>query len=96
MFAPNQKSLDRALRACGRLAEMAFRAVEVGGFLASASCSSHVRLDGFLELLGQAAVAANDETTVLTVQGAGPDHPTRLGLPEGAYLNFVLMHVRPR
>ncbi len=95
-FAPNQKSLDRALRAYGKLAELAFKAVRPGGFVASASCSSHVRMDAFLDLLAKAAVSACVDTTVLTVAGAGPDHPTRLGFPEGSYLKFVLTHVRPR
>ncbi len=90
-FAPNQKSLDRALRAYQKLNEHALRALPPGGILASASCSSHVTEAAFLDMLGASARAVGRAVTVTGIYGAGADHPVRLGFPEGRYLDFVLL-----
>ena len=92
-FAPNKKSLDRALRAYEKLNEMALAALPPGGWLATASCSSHVRESDFLDLVGRAAARTGRQVTVAGVHGAAPDHPTRLGFAEGHYLKFVLLRV---
>lgn len=88
-FAPNRKSLPRALKAYEKLNELAMKALPPGGLLATASCSSHVRETDFLDALATAAQRAGRRFAIAGVHGAGPDHPIRLGFPEGRYLKFV-------
>jgi 23S rRNA (cytosine1962-C5)-methyltransferase len=90
-FAPNKKSLPRALQAYEKLNELALRALAPGGRIATASCSSHVRERDFLSVLERAAHRAGRPITIESIHGAGPDHPTRPGFPEGEYLKFVLL-----
>ncbi len=92
-FAPNKKTLPRARKAYGKLNELALKALPPGGWLATASCSSHIREIDLLDILAEAAHAARRELTIASVSGAGADHPRRLGFPEGAYLNFILAWV---
>jgi 23S rRNA (cytosine1962-C5)-methyltransferase len=65
------------------------KALPPGGLLATASCSSHVREPDFLAALATAAQRAGRRFAIAGVHGAGPDHPIRLGFPEGRYLKFV-------
>jgi 23S rRNA (cytosine1962-C5)-methyltransferase len=89
-FAPSERALGRALPAYRDLFAQAMAVVEPGGLLAAGSCSSHVNLEMFLAVLGEAAVQARRPLRILEVRGQPPDHPTLPAFPEGRYLKFVL------
>jgi len=89
-FAPSEKALKKALVAYRDLNASALRVVAPGGLFASASCSSHVAMEPFLEVLRDAAVVANRPLRLLEVRGQPPDHPSLPAFPEGRYLKFVL------
>jgi 23S rRNA (cytosine1962-C5)-methyltransferase len=93
-FAPSRKTVDRGTKAYEKLNELALRSLPRGGWLATASCSSHVSERDFLAIVAEAARRARRDVTIASVSGAGPDHPVRLGFPEGRYLKFVLLRVR--
>jgi 23S rRNA (cytosine1962-C5)-methyltransferase len=90
-FAHSRKMVPRAEKAYEKLNELALRALPPGGWLATASCSSHVREADFLGCLATAAARAGRRVTIASITGAAPDHPARLGFPEGRYLKFVLL-----
>ena len=89
-FAPNEESLARALRAYRDLNALGLQCVEPGGYLASASCSSHVDGDAFLAVIAEAAGKAHRRVRLIELRGAGPDHPVAPAHPEGRYLKFYL------
>lgn len=87
-FAPNERSVGRALAAYTRLHRLCAAVLAPGGVLCAASCSSHVGLEAFLGTLDDAALGRSD----MVVRGAyGPpaDHPTLAAFPEGRYLKLV-------
>jgi 23S rRNA (cytosine1962-C5)-methyltransferase len=92
-FAPNKRSLTKAKRAYRRLNRLAMERIPPGGFLATASCSSHVDRRLFLEIIALAAADAGRRCTIGGVHGPGSDHPLRPGFPEGDYLSFVLLRI---
>ncbi|HPY20105.1 MAG: Ribosomal RNA large subunit methyltransferase I [Deltaproteobacteria bacterium ADurb.Bin207] len=89
-FAPNEKSLPKALHAYRRLHEACLRVVAKGGLFCAASCSSHVTLDAFIGTLDDEVLAGRPFRIVETF-GQPADHPTVPGWPEGRYLKFVVM-----
>lgn len=89
-FAPNKKSVRAAGSAYTRLNAQAIRQVRTGGLVACASCSSHVPMDMFLQILREAARAARRPLRLLEVRHEPADHPTPLHFPEGRYLKFAL------
>ncbi len=90
-FAPRRQALAKALRAYARLHRLALQRVAPGGLLAAASCSSHVKMEDFLQTLREAAVAERRPLRILEVRADAADHPSYLHFPEGRYLKFVLM-----
>jgi 23S rRNA (cytosine1962-C5)-methyltransferase len=89
-FAPNEKSVPRALAAYRSLHRAAAQVLAPGGTLCAASCSSHVDASAFLSTLDDAAV----EPCTLSLRelhGAPPDHPTLAAWPEGRYLKFAVL-----
>jgi 23S rRNA (cytosine1962-C5)-methyltransferase len=92
-FAASKSAVPKAIAAYQKLIEAAALVTAPDGFLAAASCSSHVSLDAFLSACEGGVSAARRRATLLHLGGQPADHPTPLALPEFRYLKFVLMRV---
>lgn len=90
-FAPSEKALPRALAAYRSLHGACSAVLAPGGLLCAASCSSHVDIPMFLSTLDDAALGHHRSMSLLELRGAGPDHPTLPGFPEGRYLKFAVL-----
>ncbi|XP_060084816.1 ribosomal RNA large subunit methyltransferase I-like [Ylistrum balloti] len=93
-FAPNQKSLPNAKRAYRRLFRSACQLLSEKGLLAASSCSSHITMQLFRELIDESVQQTGKRLQILCERGAGLDHPVIPSFPEGHYLKFVLCRVR--
>ncbi|MBK8216180.1 MAG: class I SAM-dependent rRNA methyltransferase [Myxococcales bacterium] len=89
-FAPNERSVPRALQAYRSLHAAAAAVLADGGTLLAASCSSHVGMEAFLGTLDDAALGRAD-LRVTDVHGPPADHPSVATFPEGRYLKAVFM-----
>lgn len=92
-FAPNEKSRDRAIAAYGRLAQLAAQATAPQGYLALASCSSHINSAAFREVNIEALGRSRRCATLLAETSLPLDHPTPLAMPELRYLKFQLFRL---
>ena len=92
-FAPSQRGVSSALASYQRLVGAGGSVTESGGLLAAASCSSHVRLDDFLQACQEGISDCRRRATVLEIRGQPADHPSPLALPEFRYLKFVIMRL---
>jgi 23S rRNA (cytosine1962-C5)-methyltransferase len=89
-MAPSEATRQRAMTAYRRLHKACAKVLATDGILCAASCSSHVTPDDFLSTLDDEALA-RDDLRVVTIAGAGADHPVVAGFPEGRYLKFVVL-----
>ncbi len=90
-FAKSRRELDGALRGYRDLNRLALRLLTEHGFLLTCSCSHHVTLPMFEDLLRQAAAGLPFRIALRQRLGAGPDHPAWLSLPESEYLKVLLL-----
>ena len=90
----SRRDIGSARRGYKELNLRALRLLRPGGRLLTCSCSFHMDLAGFLDMLREAAADARREVSVLTLRGAAPDHPQRITFPESDYLKAVLLEVR--
>ncbi len=93
-FAKARKHLPEAVKAYGRLNELAMALVAPGGLLVSCSCSHHLSREALREILGEAAARARREAVLLEARGQAPDHPVLLNFPEGDYLKAFFLRLR--
>jgi 23S rRNA (cytosine1962-C5)-methyltransferase len=91
-FAPNEKSKPQALGAYKELNQLGLKVLAEGGFLCTASCSSHLKEDEFLSIVRDAASQERRLLRVVSRQGAGPDHPVPPAFTEGTYLKFIVAY----
>lgn len=90
-FAKSKSQVPAALRGYHEINRRAMRLLARGGRLLSASCSFHVRLPAFLEMLSTAAARSDRRLTLERVLGQPVDHPELLTVPETGYLKGALL-----
>jgi len=92
-FAKSKRAAEGALRGYKELNLRALKMMAPGGTLVTCSCSHHVGMEEFTEVVRAAAEDAGRRVQVLEMRGAAPDHPAVLGLPETSYLKCLICRV---
>ncbi|HEX7918540.1 MAG TPA: class I SAM-dependent rRNA methyltransferase [Gemmatimonadales bacterium] len=90
-FAKSKSAIPGALRGYKEINLRAMRLLAPGGTLITASCSFHVRLPLFLEMLAGAAADSGRRLTLKQVLGQGQDHPEIVTIPETGYLKGAVL-----
>jgi 23S rRNA (cytosine1962-C5)-methyltransferase len=93
-FAKTRAAVDAALRGYKDINLRAMRLLAPGGLLFTASCSHHVGLGLFLDMLQDAAADSGRRLVVRQLTGHADDHPEVLTIPETSYLKGVLLEAR--
>jgi 23S rRNA (cytosine1962-C5)-methyltransferase len=92
-FAKSKRAAEGAMRGYKELNLRAIKMLQPGGTLVTCSCSHHVPLAEFTEVVAAAASDAGRRVQVLEIRGAAPDHPSVLTLPETSYLKCLICRV---
>jgi 23S rRNA (cytosine1962-C5)-methyltransferase len=92
-FAKSKRAAEGALRGYKELNLRAMRLLAPGGTLITCSCSHHVSLADFTEVVASAAADAHRRVQLLEIRAAAPDHPEVLTLPETRYLKCLICRV---
>ena len=90
-FAKSKGALAGALRGYKEVNLRAMRLLAPGGTLVTASCSFHLRLPLFLEMLTAAAADSGRRLRLVRVLGQGQDHPEVITIPETGYLKGAVL-----
>jgi 23S rRNA (cytosine1962-C5)-methyltransferase len=90
-FAKSRATVPAALRGYREINLRAMRCLAPGGILITASCSFHVRLPDFLEMLAEAAGDSGRRILLRRVLLQGEDHPEVLTIPETGYLKGAVL-----
>jgi len=92
-FAKSKRAAEGAMRGYKELNLRAMKMLRPGGTLVTCSCSHHVGLAEFTEVVAAAASDVGRRVQVLEIRGAAPDHPAVLTLPETSYLKCLICRV---
>lgn len=95
-FAKSKGALPGAVRGYKEINLRALKLIRDGGFLVTASCSSHMYPELFRDTILAAAVDAHKVLRLVHWSGAGKDHPEIAGVEEGHYLKFAIYEVHSR
>lgn len=90
-FAKSRRELDGAERGYRDLNRHALRLLAPHGFLLTCTCSHHMTLPRFEEIVRQAAAGLPFRVVLRQRLGAGPDHPVAIAHPESEYLKVLLL-----
>jgi len=90
-FAKSRREVEGAERGYRDLNRQALRLLAPHGFLVTCTCSHHVTLPRFEEIVRQAAAGLPFRVMLRQRLGAGPDHPVMITHPESEYLKVLLL-----
>lgn len=90
-FAKTRAALPQAIRGYKEINLRGMRLLNPGGVLVTASCSFHLRRDGFMEMLTDAAADSGRRLTLTHILGQGEDHPEIITIPETGYLKGAVL-----
>ncbi|TWT49940.1 Ribosomal RNA large subunit methyltransferase I [Thalassoglobus neptunius] len=89
-LARTRGGLKRAVKAYIRLNSLAIQLLQPGGFLLTCSCSGHVSVTDFFEIIAQSSLEVARPVQILQEFGQAPDHPVISSCPETSYLKAFL------
>lgn len=92
-FAKSHRAVEGALRGYKELNLRALKMLNPRGVLITCSCSHHVSLAALEDTVAAAAADAGRRVRLLAREGAAPDHPVVLNLPETEYLKCLVLEV---
>jgi 23S rRNA (cytosine1962-C5)-methyltransferase len=92
-FAKSKRAAEGAMRGYKELNLRALKMLATGGTLVTCSCSHHIDIAEFTEVLRSAAADTGRRVQLLESRGAAPDHPAILTLPESTYLKCLICRV---
>ena len=92
-MAKNRNDHDKAIRAYKKLNLEGVKAVKEGGYLYTASCSSQVSRQDFLNAVKEGITASGRRAIILRETFHTYDPPTALAHSEGPYLKGILLKV---
>jgi 23S rRNA (cytosine1962-C5)-methyltransferase len=92
-FAKSKRAVEGALRGYKELNLRALKMLRPGGVLVTCSCSHHISLAGFQEIVATAASDAGRRVRLIERRGAAQDHPVILTIPETEYLKCLICRV---
>jgi 23S rRNA (cytosine1962-C5)-methyltransferase len=90
-FAKRRDALAKALRAYKEVNLRAMKLLNPGGLLATFSCSHHVSVQLFREMIESAAADARRPMRWLETRQQAIDHPQIVQIPESAYLKGAIL-----
>ncbi|WP_158750192.1 class I SAM-dependent rRNA methyltransferase [Acidobacterium sp. S8] len=92
-FAKSKRAVEGALRGYKELNLRAIKMLRPGGILVTNSCSHHVSLADFQQIIAAAAGDAGRRVRLIERRGAAADHPVVLTIPETEYLKCLICSV---
>nr|HPN90212.1 class I SAM-dependent methyltransferase [Bacilli bacterium] len=72
---------------------LALKQINKGGYLITCSCSQHLSLNLFLEMLKESVAATGVNARLVELRTQGKDHATLIGTDEALYLKVAVLHV---
>jgi len=92
-FAKSKRAVEGALRGYKELNLRALKMLRPGGTLVTCSCSHHVSLADFTDIVAAAAGDAGRRVRLIERRSAAADHPVILTIPETEYLKCLICAV---
>jgi 23S rRNA (cytosine1962-C5)-methyltransferase len=92
-FAKTVRNLETAMRGYKELNLRALKMLRPGGILVTCTCSYHVGLPDFIQMLSSASLDSHRPLRILETRGQSKDHPALLNVPETGYLKCVIAAV---
>lgn len=92
-FTKSKDTVKQAYHGYRDINILALKQLNKGGFLITCSCSQHLTLNLFLDMLKESVSASGVDARLVELRTQGKDHSTLIGTDEALYLKVAVLHV---
>lgn len=92
-FTKSADTVKDAIRGYKDINILGLKLVEKGGYLITCSCSQHLTVNLFLDMIKQSATESGVTVQMVEFRTQGKDHATLIGQDEGLYLKVAVLRV---
>lgn len=72
---------------------LALKQINKGGYLISCSCSQHLSINLFLDMIKESVASTGVNAQLVELRTQGKDHATLIGTDEALYLKVAVLHI---
>lgn len=72
---------------------LALKQINKGGYLITCSCSQHLSINLFLEMIKESVASTGVNAKLVELRTQGKDHATLIGTDEALYLKVAVLHI---
>ena len=92
-FTKSKDTVKEGLKGYKDINVQALKLLKSGGFLITCSCSQHVSVKQFSEMLAQSAREAGKRVKLVELRTQGKDHASLIGFDESIYLKVAVLYL---
>jgi len=92
-FTRNKEAIEGAIRGYKEINLRGIKLTKPGGYLVTSSCSQHIGMELFKEVVLNAAADAGRYLQLVEARSQAKDHTRLLSMPETDYLKFLIFRV---
>lgn len=92
-FAKTADALKSAIAGYKDINIQGIKLVEKGGYLITCSCSQHLSVQGFLNMISESVFESGTEAKLVEFRTQGKDHATAVGSEQGLYLKVAVLKI---
>ncbi len=92
-FTKTKAAIEGATRGYKEINLRAMKLLKEGGYLVSCSCSQHVQMGMFMDIIASSARDARKKLRLVELRTQGKDHPILPAAPETQYLKCAILQV---
>lgn len=92
-FTKSKDTVNDGLRGYKDINIQALKLLKSGGFLITCSCSQHISVKQFTEMLAKASNESGKRVKLVELRTQGKDHASLVGFEESVYLKVAVLYV---
>lgn len=92
-FTKSADTVKDAVRGYKDINILGLKLVENGGYLITCSCSQHLSVQGFLNMINESVFESKVKAKLVELRTQGKDHATAIGTDTGLYLKVAVLKI---
>ena len=92
-FTKTKDKVQEGLKGYKDINVQALKLLKSGGFLITCSCSQHISVKQFTEMLAKSANESGKRVKLVELRTQGKDHASLIGFEESIYLKVAVLYV---
>ena len=92
-FTKSADTVKDAVRGYKDINILGLKLVEKGGYLITCSCSQHLSVQGFLNMVSESVFESKVKAKLVELRTQGKDHATAIGTDAGLYLKVAVLKI---